>query len=770
DEPLTEININGQTFDLGGAAAVLETIPEEILKNLKVYDKTSDMEKFSGRRSRRGNRNMVLDLTTRDEFGSMLVAKARVAQGTERKLEYAADVNRIKKQGDNINLLAQTGNLRSRSAYHDNRNDRLNAGFNIQPKDKLRVAARAGYNHSIDGSQSSSGSERFLVSGTRWSYSNSESVRKSHGFNASANLSGEITPSMFLQFRTSYDDSDSGSGSGSRQASFKGDPDLDFRDPFGSEQYDEIDKSIRLNEIKQQSTSDSDTRRVSTSASLMKMFNEKKTGLTLSAGYNYNKGVTESFSLSRTTYYELRDIFGNDSVLLRNQYRRSPSRTNSYNASLGFSQRFSESVNLDFTYTINSSRSRSYRDTYDLSPFFSPDMEMPASWLPDGFEAGYTDSLSNHSLSNTLTHGFKLTFNYYTDFVSLLANFQVLPERRTLDQKTGKVYADTVRHSVNFAPDLTFSLRPGKSHIDLKYRGETQQPSLSDLLTLTDNSDPLNISHGNPNLSPSYQQNIEATFDNREIGLNLSSRWSNTYNSVTQNTTYDLATGGVETYPVNINGNWNSRNSLRYTLRLRKIFRITSDNSAGFTRRVGLLNEGRQPQASRSVTNSRNLSSRLRFSYSPSWGSMEVSGSWGQNFSKNLLRGTRNYERSYRFGYNIFANIPGNVQLKSDISYSFRNGTNINPGEDDQLLWNLEASWRFLRKRQAEIKIEWRDILSNSKDFRRSVSADGVNESYSRVIGSYFLATFRYNLNIFNGKGEMPRFMRDRGNRRDRGD
>ncbi|MDE6378505.1 MAG: carboxypeptidase-like regulatory domain-containing protein, partial [Duncaniella sp.] len=29
DEPLTEININGQTFDLGGAAAVLETIPVE---------------------------------------------------------------------------------------------------------------------------------------------------------------------------------------------------------------------------------------------------------------------------------------------------------------------------------------------------------------------------------------------------------------------------------------------------------------------------------------------------------------------------------------------------------------------------------------------------------------------------------------------------------------------------------------------------------------------------------------------------------------------
>lgn len=769
DEPLTEININGQTFDLGDVPTVLETIPVEILSNLKVYDKTSEMERFSGRRSRRGRKNMVLDLTTREEFGSMLVAKARAAQGTERKHEYAADVNHFKKQGDNINLLAQTGNLRSRSAYPDARTDRLNAGFNVLLKDKIRVNARVGYNHNIDGSQSSSGNEQFLVSGTRWRYTKSENTSKSHGFDASAGFSGEIANSIFLQFMSSYRKSDSGSGSGSRQASFNGDPELDFRDPFGSDRYDEIDKSIRLNEIKQQSVSDNDTQTASASASIMKMFNDKRTGVTFSAGYNYNDRVSESFSLSRTTYYELRDIFGNDSVLLRNQYRRSPTRTNSYNVSAAVSQRFSEAINLDFTYTLNSSRGRSYRDTYDLSPFFSPDMEEPATWLPDGFEAGYTDSLSNRSLNNTLKHDFRLTFNYFTEAVSLLANFSVSPERSTLDQKTGKMYADTVRNSVNFAPDLTFSLRPGKSQIDIKYRGETQQPSLSDLLTVTDNSDPLNISRGNPDLSPAYQQDIEVSFDNRDIGLNFSSRWSNTYNSVTQSTTYDLTTGGVETHPVNITGNWNLRNSLRYTLRLQRVFRITSSNGVNFSRNVGLLNENRQPEPSRSVTDSRNLSSQLRLTYSPSWGQMDVSGSWRHSFSKNLLRETRNYVRSYNFGYNIFANIPGNVQLKSDISFSFRNGTNINRGEDDQLLWNLEASWCFL-KRNAEIKIEWRDILSNSKDFRRNVSATSVSETYSRVIGSYFLATFRYTFNRFNGKGEMPRFMRDRGDRGDRGD
>lgn len=762
DETITEININGQTYDLGGAAAVLETIPVEILDKLKVYDKADEMEKFSGRRSRRGRKNMVLDLSTRQELGAMIVAKARVAQGTEHKKEYALEANRFKKQGDHINLMGQSGNLRARTPYPDNRSDRVNTGINLMVKKDFRIAAHVNYNHSINGSESSSGSERYLVTGTRWNYSDRENLNKNHSLGGSASLNWIISPKWFWKFSGNYNTSDGSSSSQSKQASFNQDPYLDFRNPFDSEQYDAVPSDKRLNDIRQQSVSGNNKHSASVSSDVMRTFNDKNTNLSLSLKYSRNESTAESFSLSRTTFYELRDIFGNDSVLLRNQYRLSPNRNYTAGSALKLSQRLNDKVNIDFNYGISLSRTRSYSNTYDLSPFFTRDMDAPASWLPDGFEAGYTDSLSNRSRSNSLIHDFQFTFNYFTEPVSVNFNFRVSPERRTLDQKTGRVSADTVRHSVNFTPDLHIALRPGKSQIDFSYRGNTDQPSLNDLLTLTDNSDPLNISRGNPDLSPSYTQNIELKFDNRDIGLNFNSRWSNTYNSIAQSTTYDLATGGVDTHPVNINGNWNSRNTLRYTYKLRNQFRFSTDNSIDLAQNVGLMNEGRQPEPSRSITRSRNLSSRLRITYSPKWGSMNLSGTWRHNFSKNRLRDTRNYVRSYAFAYDIFAKLPGSVQLRSDISYSFRNGTNIIPGEDDQWLWNLEASWRFLRKKAAEIKIEWRDILSNSKDFRRSVSATGVTETYSRVVGSYFLATFRYNFNFFNGMEQMRNSRRER--------
>ena len=771
DEPIKEININGQTFDLGGAAAVMETIPVEILQTLKVYDKTDEMEKFSGRRRRRGSadKNMVLDLNTRDGFGSMLVAKARVGLGTENKHEYAADVNRFKKQGDNLSLMAQRSNLRASSDYKDNTSDRLSAGFVISPREKMRVNARVNYNHNITGTTSTSGNEQYLITGTRWNYSARENVNKNHSLSASAGFNGEIAKVWYLTLNGSYNRSSSSGYSGSRTAAFKHDPDLDFRNPFEEGAFEAVADSARLNQIRQQSLSGSGSDRAQARADIMRTFNDKKTNLSLSTSYNYNKSTSENFSLSRTTYYELRDILGGDSLLLRNQFRLSPTHTNSVSATVALSQKLSDKINLDFKYGINSSHSRRYTNTYDLTPFFSPEVESPASWLPEGYDSGYTDSLSNRSNSNTLTHNLQLSFNYFTEPLSVLFNMTVAPEHRTLDQKTGRARADTVRNSINYQPDLTIALRPGATHIDISYKGNTEQPSLSNLLTLTDNSDPLNISRGNPDLSPSYSQNIEATLDNRDLGIYAGSRWSNTYNSVTQCTTYNLETGGVETYPVNISGNWQWRNSLRYNLRFLDRFRVSTNGEVDLSQNVGLLNENRQPDPSRSITRGRNLSSTLRLTYSPGWGSMNASARWRHNFSKNNLRDSRNYVRSYTFSYDVFATLPGNVQLKSDISYSFRNGTNIIPGEDDQLIWNLQASWRFLRKRAAELKIEWRDILSNAKDFRRNVSATGVSETYSRVIGSYFLATFRYNLNIFNGKGEPPRMRgrRDRGGDRD---
>ena len=270
---------------------------------------------------------------------------------------------------------------------------------------------------------------------------------------------------------------------------------------------------------------------------------------------------------------------------------------------------------------------------------------------------------------------------------------------------------------------------------------------MGDLLTLTDNSDPLNITRGNPGLKPSFNQNIRLEARDTKIGLSGDLNWTNTLNSVIRAVTYNTMTGGRESYPVNINGNWSSRANLRYQKRIKRRFNIAARTSALLAQSVSLVNEGQREQPDRSITRNRSLNANLRMGYQPKWGGFDLTGDWRFRHSTNRLRGTGDYTRDYRFGLNAYADLPGGIQLRSDAAYSFRNGTNIRKGADNQVVWNVRLTWRFLKQKKAELSFYWSDILSQKKNFTRSVSSAGLSERHTQQIGSYFIATFKYRFN-----------------------
>ena len=168
---------------------------------------------------------------------------------------------------------------------------------------------------------------------------------------------------------------------------------------------------------------------------------------------------------------------------------------------------------------------------------------------------------------------------------------------------------------------------------------------------------------------------------------------------------------------------------------------------ASFAQSVALVNEGKSEEPDRSVTHNTSYNANLRLGYQPKWGGFDLQGDWRYRHATNQLRSTSNYTRSYNFSLNTYAELPLGFQVKSDVAYSFRNGTNIKKGEDDQVVWNLGASWRFLRKKQAELSFYWSDILSDKKNYYRNVTATGLTESRTFQIGSYFIISFKYRIN-----------------------
>lgn len=743
--PIAEINVNGEAFFAGNHALALENLPADLVSRIKVYDKRSEMEKFMGIKT--GEENYVLDLQTKKEFNGTLMTSVAAGKGNNKKKEAELISNFFKTGGENLSVIAKSGNRNMTSANKDNRQDNVAVNFLKKFGKKIHLNGNVMYSNAINGNEGTSYYEQYLKTGNRYRYATSDRYNTNRMASTMLSMKWNIDKMTLLNLSGSFSAMKGTNGSDSRQATYNEDPELDITAPFNGEENGQTENDIRVNGIRMNSRSTSANRQYFLNADLTRRLNEKGSSLGLTMQYSEGRGKNEAFSVSSTTYYQLQDEWGNDSVLYRNQYYDSPNRNRKFSLGLVLTQPLHKSLRAQLSYKFRRENQNNDRNTYDLSRFFDGTDDEPLYTLPEGYEAAYTDSLSNRSRSHTTAHEVALHLNYTNRTWEINAGLSVVPERQSLDQKTGRMQADTLRTSVNYYPAVTVLWHKKKTRVQLSYEGDTKQPGLTELLTLTDNSDPLNITRGNPSLRPSYNQRVRLEARDTKIGLNGDMTWANTVNSVTRAVTYNTQTGGIESYPVNVNGNWNARATVRYQKRIKRRFSVTARTGASFSQNVSLINEGQQEMPERSTTHNTTLNANLRFGYQPQWGGFDLTGDWRFRHSTNLLRETGDYTRDYRLGVNAYADLPGGIQLRSDVDYSFRNGTNITPGEDDQVVWNASLSWRFLKQKKAELSFYWADILSQKKNFTRSVSSSRLSERHTQQIGSWFMLSFKYRFN-----------------------
>ena len=743
--PIAEINVNGEAFFAGNHALALENLPADLVSRIKVYDKRSEMEKFMGIKT--GEENYVLDLQTKKEFNGTLMTSVAAGKGNNKKKEAELISNFFKTGGENLSVIAKSGNRNMTSANKDNRQDNVAVNFLKKFGKKIHLNGNVMYSNAINGNEGTSYYEQYLKTGNRYRYATSDRHNTNRMASTMLSMKWNIDKMTLLNLSGSFSAMKGTNGSDSRQATYNENPELDITAPFNGEENGQTENDIRVNGIRMNSRSTSANRQYFLNADLTRRLNEKGSSLGLTMQYSEGRGKNEAFSVSSTTYYQLQDEWGNDSVLYRNQYYDSPNRNRKFSLGLILTQPLHKSLRAQLSYKFRRENQNNDRNTYDLSRFFDGTDDEPLYTLPESYEAAYTDSLSNRSRSHTTAHEVALHLNYTDRTWEINAGLSVVPERQSLDQKTGRMQADTLRTSVNYYPAVTVLWHKKKTRVQLSYEGDTKQPGLTELLTLTDNSDPLNITRGNPSLRPSYNQRVRLEARDTKIGLNGDMTWANTVNSVTRAVTYNTQTGGIESYPVNVNGNWNARATVRYQKRIKRRFSVTARTGASFSQNVSLINEEQQEMPERSTTHNTTLNANLRLGYQPQWGGFDLTGDWRFRHSTNLLRETGDYTRDYRLGVNAYADLPGGIQLRSDVDYSFRNGTNITPGEDDQVVWNASLSWRFLGQKKAELSFYWADILSQKKNFTRSVSSSGLSERHTQQIGSWFMLSFKYCFN-----------------------
>ena len=190
-----------------------------------------------------------------------------------------------------------------------------------------------------------------------------------------------------------------------------------------------------------------------------------------------------------------------------------------------YSEPIFDRVYLQFSYRYQYKYTKSDRDTYDFSrlglPFFSV---VPAYRDWDSYlnllggkplDNYLSDNLSRFSEYKNYIHTAEVALRVTRKDYNFNVGFQVIPQKSHFIQDYQGVHADTTRTVTNFAPTADFRYKfSDVSQLRFTYRANTRQPSMSDLLDITDDTNPLNIRKGNPGLKPSFTQNMRLFYNN----------------------------------------------------------------------------------------------------------------------------------------------------------------------------------------------------------------------------------------------------------------
>ena len=775
-----KILIDGKEFMTGDTKTAMKNLPTSIVERVKAYDQKSDLARVSGIDD--GEEETVLDFGIKRGMNRGFMLNADLAAGTKKRYSgrifagmQSSDLKIfIPLSANNVNDMGFPGGGGGRfGGGRQGLTATKMAGFNLnyEKKDRFKFDASIRWNHS-DGDAVVRRSTEDFMSGTTSTFSNSVNSNLSRGNSWDARFRLEWMPDsmtnimMRPQFR--YNSSD-GLGEG-MSMTFDEDPYKYVRNPMDDEAMKIlIDHGIVKNRNINNSISYSDSKSAGGWLQFNRRLSRNGRNITLRFTGNVGEGMSKSFTNSLVEYLQLVTKDGKDSVYQANRYAVTPTKNWNYGIRATYSEPIFRQVYLQFSYQYQYSYTKSDRATYDFSTFpadFFGVKPLYRGWddyiaLLGGnpLENFRDDKLSRFSEYRNYNHTAEMMLRVVRKAYNLNIGFQVMPQRSHFTQDYQGVHTDTVRTVTNVAPTADFRWKISKvSQLRFNYRANSSQPSMSDLLDITDDSDPLNVHKGNPGLKPSFTQNFRLFYNNyiqnhqRSIMANLN--FSTTRNSISNMVTYDEATGGRTTRPENINGNWNAFGMFMFNTAIDSagFFNVNTFTTLRYNNSVGYVSINRDADSQKSTTKSTTFGERLAASYRNNWMELELNGSLEYMHARSELQSNNNLDTwTFSYGGSLQLTTPWGTQLSTSMNMNSRRGYNDASMNTNELLWNAQLSQSFLKGNALTLSLQLYDILHQQSTFSRAVDAMRRSDTEYNAITNYAMLHVIYRLNIFGG-------------------
>jgi hypothetical protein len=421
-----------------------------------------------------------------------------------------------------------------------------------------------------------------------------------------------------------------------------------------------------------------------------------------------------------------------------------------------------------------------YYGTYKGMSFESYGIDL-TQLVPDAENSQYaTYREFNQSVNLMFRHNSKLENGQEFNF-NAGVNWQ--PQRTDMEYEKRGRYIDTTRHIQNWAPRLNFRWKiSNTSQLRVRYNGRMSQPSMTNLIEVMDNSNPLRISTGNAGLKSSWNDNFNVDYNNyiteKQMGWYAGFRGDKTRRSISNATIYDTESGVNYSRPMNIDGAWSVRTWMGFNTALdkEKHFNLNWSQSINHANNVGYisskLNTGAQQflypvvdmnglfnymsennLLEKANTKSTDLGENLRINYRNDLLEVGVNGGMNYQHARNDMLASGNRDTwFFNYGGNVVVNMPWDMQFSSDISQQSRRGYDDASMNTNELIWNAQLSQNFLKQKNATVSVQWYDILRNRSSISRSLSATNRSDTWTNAIHSYVMVHFIYRFNLLGDK------------------
>lgn len=744
---ITQILLNGKEF-FADSKVALNNMPVDALKEVKVYEQQSDKEQMTGVSD--GKKKTVMDVKTKKDLTDGLMGDVSALKGSGDMYGAKMSLNkfvgkwRMSLYGD-LGKLPRYGNFISDMA--DNPAQMKDIGFSLGTEiKKLNLNVSASYNNNNKSAdESRSQSEEYLPNGSQYAYNNGLSTGRNRSFWENIYLTGSLSDRTEINFRHNINHSRLNSVSENISATFSTNP-LDYvSEPWRDDAM--IPPEFRINKNTGNSQNKTNNLMIGNNLLLTHNLNDIGRKLSIELRNDYSNQASGNYQQSSITYYQLKNDLGADSVLYRNQYRESPARNLLLAGEVSYTEPIGKQM-LQVYYRHEYQRQSNNAVTYNL--------DEDALWgsLPSGYEAGRVDSLSDYTRNDLHSNefGLRTTFNWRK--VRLNIRFGLSPQKSTTKSNRGKVKIDTTITVLNIVPELHFDYDLGNNHnMSVYYSGYTRQPSIYDLLSVPDYTNPLNITMGNPGLKPAFGQSISVNYrggnmEKQEM-LYCGLRYNNTINDISRKRTYDEKSGVYTSRPENINGNWGIGGNIYYTNKLfKKIFARLATN-ANYNRRVSYVQiMGEANENDRNTSQMLYLMQDVEFAYKLEEHEFKINGAITYQQADNSYTNNSDY-RTYDFYYGAECRLklPLNLNLYTVVRSMNRRGYKDEASNTTQWLWNGELTYSFLKGKRGLFKFQVVDILQQRDFVNRWMNDTGQGETWTWGLGRYAMATFTYRFN-----------------------